>query len=584
MKTLMLCLVTLILAAPATGQPMGGEYYVGPGQDFATLTDARVAIETRGANADITLWLSAEEYDESTGEDFPLVYKFWFEAYGVTLKPLPGVVATISSTSGLVFDVGGRALTIDGAGGGLTIINGTDDGSSTIRVDFISSGLCLKNLDIQGNGDWVVVESGGIAGERPEHTLVENCRIGPVVGSIGRPSSAVFTTSVSATYRYNRIEDFDNTGIDAYNVEHLSVEGNTITSGGSGGSFLFGISSYISRSLSIVANQIAFRNSGTAIAVYYPEYDTTVVINNMVSSEGARGIECVTSTGPTDTASILLLMNSVETRGTQTGVGETECLSIAGPAHWELTDNIFVNSRVNAGGNGIHSVIRVTDAGAENSHSDGVPDGRLKLPAPPINSFASISSDHNDLYTPNTYLGWYNGILVNTLEDWRTLTGTEQSSVSKPVSFAEPDSGDLHLAGESMADPDLHGIPIAGVDTDIDGELRSPTEPFMGADEPVITAVTPFGPAVPRSFNIEQNYPNPFNPTTTIRYSLAEAAFVTLEVYNILGERVVVLAQGPREAGDHQVRFDAAEIPSGIYVYRLQAGAFVQTRKLIVLK
>jgi hypothetical protein len=88
----------------------------------------------------------------------------------------------------------------------------------------------------------------------------------------------------------------------------------------------------------------------------------------------------------------------------------------------------------------------------------------------------------------------------------------------------------------------------------------------------------------PASFSLEQNYPNPFNPTTTIAYSLAKASEVTLSVYDLLGRRVAALFNGNQSAGKHSVLFDGSGLASGFYLYQLQAGVFLQTRKLLLLK
>lgn len=91
-------------------------------------------------------------------------------------------------------------------------------------------------------------------------------------------------------------------------------------------------------------------------------------------------------------------------------------------------------------------------------------------------------------------------------------------------------------------------------------------------------------PLSPALFSLEQNYPNPFNPSTTIRYVLTSRTHVTLVVYNILGQSVAELVNGEKDAGYYETRFEAGNLASGAYLYRLQAGSFVQTRKLIVVK
>jgi len=89
---------------------------------------------------------------------------------------------------------------------------------------------------------------------------------------------------------------------------------------------------------------------------------------------------------------------------------------------------------------------------------------------------------------------------------------------------------------------------------------------------------------IPAEYMVSQNYPNPFNPSTRIDYALPWASYVRIDVYNVLGERVVVLKDGLQEAGYHNVVFDGTGFPSGLYIYRLQAGDFVDCKKLILMK
>ena len=89
---------------------------------------------------------------------------------------------------------------------------------------------------------------------------------------------------------------------------------------------------------------------------------------------------------------------------------------------------------------------------------------------------------------------------------------------------------------------------------------------------------------VPTEFTIQQNYPNPFNLQTSIEYSITREAEASLVVYNLLGEEVVRLVDGEQTVGNHVVIWNASNFASGIYFYRLQAGDFVQTRKMVLLK
>ncbi|HBQ60300.1 MAG TPA: hypothetical protein DD671_11945, partial [Balneolaceae bacterium] len=92
------------------------------------------------------------------------------------------------------------------------------------------------------------------------------------------------------------------------------------------------------------------------------------------------------------------------------------------------------------------------------------------------------------------------------------------------------------------------------------------------------------GSMIPSEYALEQNYPNPFNPSTTIKYALPEAANVQLLVYDLLGRQVSLLVSKQQSAGYHEIQFDASRMATGIYIYRIEAGDFVQTKKLMLIK
>ncbi len=89
---------------------------------------------------------------------------------------------------------------------------------------------------------------------------------------------------------------------------------------------------------------------------------------------------------------------------------------------------------------------------------------------------------------------------------------------------------------------------------------------------------------VPRQISLHENYPNPFNPTTQIEFSLPQAADVNLTVYDVLGRRVATLVDGKRQAGKHSVSFDASNLSSGVYLYRLRADGVNKSRKMLLVK
>ena len=88
----------------------------------------------------------------------------------------------------------------------------------------------------------------------------------------------------------------------------------------------------------------------------------------------------------------------------------------------------------------------------------------------------------------------------------------------------------------------------------------------------------------PDNFVLDQNYPNPFNPTTVIHYNLQSSNKVKLQVYNTLGQLVSTLVNQTQTAGSHRVHFDAYDLPSGMYIYRLKAGNYIETKKMLLIK
>ena len=90
--------------------------------------------------------------------------------------------------------------------------------------------------------------------------------------------------------------------------------------------------------------------------------------------------------------------------------------------------------------------------------------------------------------------------------------------------------------------------------------------------------------STPNKFELSQNYPNPFNPSTTILFNLIEAENVKLTIYNILGQEIKTLLDEYKESGVYTINFNASDLNSGFYIYKLEAGSFTQTRKMTLIK
>jgi hypothetical protein len=89
---------------------------------------------------------------------------------------------------------------------------------------------------------------------------------------------------------------------------------------------------------------------------------------------------------------------------------------------------------------------------------------------------------------------------------------------------------------------------------------------------------------IPDQYELSQNYPNPFNPSTTIRFSLPQATQIKINLFNMLGEQVASIAEGMYESGYHKITFNANNLPSGTYIYRLESSDFVQVKKMMLIK
>ena len=152
--------------------------------------------------------------------------------------------------------------------------------------------------------------------------------------------------------------------------------------------------------------------------------------------------------------------------------------------------------------------------------------------------------------------------------------------------FQNESDGRIQIAGaggQEFLSPELLKIHLKPTGK---GSLGSSVKAHVSLDEsPEGTAIAQKDNETPSSFQLSGNYPNPFNPETTIKYFLPEAAQVHLEVFDMTGRSVAVLVNNePQAEGEYSVNFDASALPSGIYVYRINANGFQQTRKMTLLK
>ncbi len=125
---------------------------------------------------------------------------------------------------------------------------------------------------------------------------------------------------------------------------------------------------------------------------------------------------------------------------------------------------------------------------------------------------------------------------------------------------------------------------IVNIDYDSVPGIRDLAGAVFAAFDNRVTSVADGSDPLPYEYRLIQNYPNPFNPSTNIRFALPETANVKLEVFDIVGRLVATLVDDMMDAGYHTVQFDGSSLSSGIYLYRMQAGAFTQTKRLLLMK
>jgi hypothetical protein len=192
-------------------------------------------------------------------------------------------------------------------------------------------------------------------------------------------------------------------------------------------------------------------------------------------------------------------------------------------------------------------------------------------------------------------------LLVNRLSDddgnsnmsltlWQSLGYDTHSQIALPENqlFNNHTSGDFHLLPSSQPLNIGTALVSSVVEFDIDGISRPQGIGFdIGAYE-FTSATSVDEGTLPDDFILFQNYPNPFNPNTLIRFVLPVNSFVTLKVYDVLGNEIAILVDEYRSAGNYEINFDANSatggLPSGIYFFRLQAGGFDQTKSMLLIK
>lgn len=188
-------------------------------------------------------------------------------------------------------------------------------------------------------------------------------------------------------------------------------------------------------------------------------------------------------------------------------------------------------------------------------------------------------------------------ISTNNGTNWKSKnTGLANTSIKSFVAgrsnlFTTTNNGGLYIYKDLLDQwvSITNGLPysaeylIAANETDLfvatyyDGIWKRPLNE-------IITGINKIINSLPENFSLSQNYPNPFNPTTIIKFSIPNSQFATLKIYDILGREIATLVNEEKLPGNYEVKFNESNLASGVYLYRLQAGSFSQTKKFVLMK
>jgi alpha-tubulin suppressor-like RCC1 family protein len=207
-------------------------------------------------------------------------------------------------------------------------------------------------------------------------------------------------------------------------------------------------------------------------------------------------------------------------------------------------------------------------AGGSHALGFGYESGTAKLYSWGSNQYGQLGSTTNSGTTiPNPLPKLIP--LINS-EAWISLAAGENHSMVTSGDYADPHfwACGLNNWGQ-LANP-------ANIGT------MTPTPEWVVFGTPVSDVQQETG--LPSEYSLEQNYPNPFNPTTTIAFQIPERGFVNLKVFDIAGNEVVTLVDRELETGRHEVKFNAGKLSSGVYVYRIEAGNYTSSKKLVLMK
>ncbi len=616
-----LLLLLVFVTGPAFAQGLSGDYHIGAAgtapddadPDYATLHDAFADLTENGADGPVT-FLITTDLDESDS-DLLLSSVGLTAETPLTIRPAEGTKPTV--TMGALEVQNGPAgaasfgivntgyVTIDGSAevGGdsrdLTWLHESFTPSRAISIAGDSPNVIVRNNIINidfPRGGTVGVRYSNSGGMVPVNGVIENNQIG-AEGASYLHAIALFGVQGTETvdeviintdiinndlWGSQRVISTWVPGNARYEGNRLHLTGQFISTG-----FQTGMYIVLSTNLHIAGNEFmgAVTNNATFLPttgiVFNANVGDTYVYNNFFAvpnftNQGAAedseyiaiGVNHAGGTGSHYIYNNTIRLGSSDLNGIVAAFGASVTISgleriVGSDQSWELRNNII---SIDHDADNAYAIYWPVTGGTETENEHG-----------------GLDSDYNNLYVPDGIIALLDGTTYGTLADWEFGTPFDGNSISKEVEFVS--GSDLRLTGDSVGDRDLRGVPSELVTTDIDGTERDATYPYMGAYEgsiglPIEGEVRELAEA----FVLHQNYPNPFNPSTSISYTLRDAGHVRIQVYNAIGQLVEVLVDGHLSSGRHDVSFNAEDLASGMYIYRMEVDNRAETRQMMLVK
>jgi hypothetical protein len=573
-----------------------GTYTVGSGGYFPTISSAYTKLQGDGIGGPVTLELTDTLYSAAGSTGFLLYGPILGAGLGsrVTIRPTENKNVTIEGNGFALHFVNTSYLTLDGVS--LT-------GATTLTVHALSNTQIDENGGVffDGNSDHNVVQNITAIEDRLDR------------GSVGIAFSEHNTEALdgpdSNLIQNNFVKKaWDGIYVACWSSSNVLANGNIIRDNAVGSE----TDSLISWPINVEQSQNTLIEGNIVQSIRTPLGDNDfpqamifgidldwcdggIVRNNIIHNVKSGSLPCIGIVvqnvgGPSSSDNLVYnnMVYDIQCNVPRSGASTTG-IAVSGQTSPRIYYNsVYLSGKGNGANRNFAAALSIdqnsTDVIAENNIFVNTRDESPSLASAIFAlSESNLTSDHNDLFCAENQYS-YPVIIGGTdysLPDWQAK-GKDLSSITEMPNFKTPD---LHIDASIPTNLESHGTPIGGIDVDLDGGMRNSNSPDIGADEftGIIAGVND-KVIEPSRFILEQNYPNPFNPTTIIKYSIPQSGSVTLKVYDLLGREVTSLVNEQQREGAYEVQFNGNNLASGLYFYRIRAGKYTDTKKLMILR